>query len=420
MILAGLGMMMVTPVLAEGAHTYRLQGPSLEGEFVVQPYWLAPGTIDGRHVRLQSGLLGFIDGGGTTGAGYCIDARAHRRHDAVYSEGSTLDGTVVASPRQVGWLLGHAFPNGPALLGDDPRGRARSSSAVQAAIWHFSDGFQLDPAGSPYVDAAYRQAYDQLVAQAGKETTSGHGGVRLVMPAPTVSVGHPAQLTAFVTNDDGTAVADGTEVTFRAAGGRLGAVPGDVPKSDSAGGPFEVRATGGRATVWLATTAEGPARVSVDASVVIPAPPGRILVANLPTQRLVETSWGQETVRTQAVVTFVAPVPPVPPSPPGAATPPVALKPSPPAAVTVVIPTPLPPVPALSPPTPLISKPPALPYRGETVIQMPATGHPARGSLGIALGLILAGAGILVGRGGPVSTPPRQVFFRVSAWNGAH
>jgi TQXA domain-containing protein len=412
LVLAGLALLIATPVLAGTGRAYRLQGTNLATEFVVQPYRLAAGTLDGRHVRLESGLLGFTDGAGTTGSGYCIDARAHRRHDAVYTDGSPLDGSVAGNPRQVRWLLARAFPNGPALLGSDPAGIARSSSVVQAAIWHFSDGFQLDPAGAPYVDTSYRAAYDRLVAAASAGLDPRKVAIRVTLPDAPIAAGRPARAVATLTGADGTVVVDGTEVSFVSSGGWL--APASAGPRQPGLQRLTVRTVGGQAVAWAGGPAGPGSSLELRASAMLPVPPGRVLVATLPTQRLVETSWGQERVVAQARMTFTAPVSPSPivaspppvvaaPSPRG--TPPASpsatsrppSRPTPPAAGPVAAPTP---VIAPRPAPPVVTYAPPAPSAGESIISMPNTGHRRALSPTLAAGLALVGAGLLLGLSG--------------------
>ena len=388
LVLAGLALLSVTPVLASPAQAYRLQGTSLATEFLAQPYWLASGTIGGRHVRLQSGLLGFTDAAGAAGTGYCIDAKTHRRHDAVYTDGASLDVSVVAEPRQVRWLLAHAFPNGPALLGDDRRGRARSSSAVQAAIWHFSDGFQLDPAGTPYVDGAYRAAYDLLVRQASAGISTGQARVQVLIAAADPAAQRTAEVTAVVTGDDGGAAPDGTEVVFSAAAGSLAPSPAGGGRPPAAHA-VTVRSVSGRAAARLSVGADFSGMVNVAAAAVVTVPPGRVLVGNIRTQRLVQTSWSRETVKGTAGVEFRTPAPAA--SPPSPTIPPV------PSIVPRQTPAPPPATPASAPPAPRPATAPAVPSAGESLVNMPVTGHHQGSAATLAGGLVLLGAGLLLG-----------------------
>jgi len=383
----GIVLAVAAPVLAEAPPTFELQGADLAGEFVHQPYWLAPGTLAGHHVRLQAGLLGFSDGSGTAATGYCIDARAHRRHDAHYRGGDFLRSADVANAPQLLWLLGHAYPNGPESLGIDAVGRARTSSAVQAAIWHFSDGFDLDAAGSPWVDPAYRAYYDQLLAAAsvGRNAAPAAMTVQLSRVGATGSEGL-AVMVRF-TSDDGGAVPDGTTVTVRGDGVEV-----------------ELKTRQGEASTVLRLRQPGAAfTVRVEGTIAIA--PGRVLVSNLPTQRLVETSWGRESV---SAVASLAPRPapsPLPTSTPSPGPVPTSTPLPTPTATAGVVQSPVPPLGATPPGTP----PQAV---SASVISMPATGRAPAVELGFAAGLILFGAGLLLGAGAcqPRRTPRRIAY----------
>ncbi|HEY8744370.1 MAG TPA: thioester domain-containing protein, partial [Chloroflexota bacterium] len=310
LVAVGLLCLMLVPALAETQHTYRLQGANIATEFVVQPYWLASGSLDGHHFRFESGLIGFTDGQGVPGTGYCIDARTHRQHAASYTDGANLDAAGINNSRQILWLLRNAYPKGPALLGDDPRGLARSSSAVQAAIWYFSDGFQLDPAGAPYVDAAYRGAYDRLIAEANAAPAPAHGHMTLTGPSGIVSINslpadHGVDVTANVILDDGSTVADGTEVSLSSDDGNL-SLPGQAGVPHPASSPLLLRTVAGHVTAHLVVAAAATKHVTISATAELPTAPGKVLNPNVASQRLVETSWGKETASAQVGLDFTA------------------------------------------------------------------------------------------------------------------
>ncbi len=293
----------VMPAFAD-THTYRLAGVDLNTEFVNQPYWMAPGNVGATHYRFQSGLIAFTDGAGVPGQGYCIDLLTHRVHTASYTDGARIDQAGIANAQQVLWLLNNAYPKAPPMLGSDNTGAARSSSVVQAAIWHYSDGFQLDPAGSPYVDAAYRSAYDQLVAAAAPAaalppasmTLTGPGAVDLnALPGD-----HGFDVTASIVQDNGRPAPDGTEVNFSSDNGTLG---GAAHPSSS---PLIARTAGGHAAVHAVPTPAASGSVNLSATASLPVAPGKVLLPNVASQRLVETSWGQESASAQLAVGFSA------------------------------------------------------------------------------------------------------------------
>ena len=376
---------LVLPALADGAPAYRLQGTSIATEFVNQPYAMAAGTLDGRHVNLQSGLLGFTDGQGVTGTGYCIDARTHRRHDAAYTEGAAITGASVANAGAVLWLLRHAYPNGPALLGGGTAGLARSSSVVQAAIWHFSDGFQLDDAGRPFVDPAYRAAYDGLLTRAAGAAPRGHALLTIQGPAEgTVRADQAFSVVVHVSTDDGVAAPDGTIVLVSSNAATMAAEKG-APAPHGPGNPLQVRTSDGRGVVIVGAGPSPGSEISIAARAQLPTPPGRLLVSSVPNQRLVETSWGHEQVQAGihlAVIARPSPVPTVAPRPTVSPTP-VTLPrtPSPPASPPSVTATPG----GIPPPTPIVPTTPG----------QPMTGHDVRPSLVISVLCTLAGLVIL-------------------------
>ncbi|MEA2682254.1 MAG: hypothetical protein QOK05_582 [Chloroflexota bacterium] len=387
---ASLLCLFVAPALADGPHTFHLQGTGIDTEFVNHPYAMAPGTIAGRHYNLQAGLLGFTDGHGPAGTGYCIDARTHRRHDAAYTDGPRVDAGTVTNSAAVRWLLRHGYPNGKPLLGDGLGGLARSSSVVQAAIWHFSDGFDLDLAGRPFVDAAYRAAYDGLLQAATGAAPVGRPLLTLKAPlgnSVPADLSHPRfQVSVRVSSDDGSPAPDGTEVLVSSDATGLAALRG-APSPHPASAPLKVVTSGGRAVVIVAYDPRSAAEISVTARADLATPPGRVLVSSVPTQRLVETTWGRETVEATTHVRVIprpSPTPTVTPSPTPNATPSPTATPrvfnSPP-------PTPTPP----AAPTPESTPPPVHP----PTPPLPTTGHDARLSVGVSALLAFAGIGVL-------------------------
>lgn len=127
------------------------------------------GTLDGKDISPRAGLIGVdADGDGTTDAwAYCIDL-ATRLVGGTYTEGS-WDAATVPELGRIAWVL-HHYPVAP----DTP---TEAAMAVQAAIWHFSDGFELTigPGGN---SEAVEDLYAFVVAKA---TT-------IPEPRPTLSV----------------------------------------------------------------------------------------------------------------------------------------------------------------------------------------------------------------------------------------
>ncbi|MFN2463906.1 MAG: thioester domain-containing protein [Candidatus Dormibacteria bacterium] len=408
---ASLLTLFVLPALAEGPHTFHLQGADIGTEFVSQPYAMAAGTLDGRHFNLEAGLLGFTDGRGLTGTGYCADARTHRRHDAAYTDGPTIDAATVHNARAVLWLLRHGYPNGPALLGGGPAGLARSSSVVQAALWHFSDEFQLDPAGSPFVDSAYRAAYESLLREAALAGPPGHALLTLEGPPGNTVSADPARprfdVAVRVFTDDGSPAPDGTEVLVSSNAAGLATLD-TAALPHPAGNPLTLRTSAGRAAVSVAFDPASAGHVSLAAQAVVATPPGRLLVSSVPTQRLVETTWGRETVEATTDVTVLAPprptpsstVPPPPVKPPQvlASAPPTPAPPRiiPPSPATPRAPTPAVPPIAVLPPTPVLT---ATPVLAPTPLPLPTPPLPSAGHdvrLSVVLSTLLSLAGIVV------------------------
>ncbi|MGI8608749.1 MAG: thioester domain-containing protein [Candidatus Dormibacteria bacterium] len=383
--------------LAAPGHALRLQGAGIAGEFVAQPYWPVGGTVGGHHVVFEAGLLGFAGDQGPAGTGYCIDLRTHRVHTATYTAGADLEASGAGASPEILWLLQNAYPSGPALLGLDARGRARSSSAVQAAIWHFSDGFQLDRAGAPFVDPALRSAYDSLVAAAVAPHPHAIEDLELSAPhrldiaasSPAVSV----PVTGNLVLGSGESVQAGG-VSLWSDSGALAADGGQPARHDQAH-PLRVPVRNGRFSVRLVVPAASR-HTTVAADAIVEGARARVLVATEPSQRLVTSVPLERRLTVGVTVEVVVHRPPVP----------VAARPPRPAPTVkpaqgcgacarppVAVPTPVQQPPVELPPVarpPMVAAPPGL----------PTTGHDLRPGVGLSLGLTLAGLALL-GRSRP-------------------
>lgn len=115
---------------------------------------------------------------------YCIDIRTDIDFDAPYAEGEWTE-SGVANLEHVRWVLAHGYPNATAedLLAEsgadaseewDAAATAKVAYAgTQAAVWHFTDGFELDGdepviGGTDAQNLAVSDVYEHLVANAGR------------------------------------------------------------------------------------------------------------------------------------------------------------------------------------------------------------------------------------------------------------
>lgn len=257
---------------------------------------LVDGHAEGRAVRLDAGQFTVEQrddhGTSTTARAYCIDIGHPLDGSLLYAAGPTTDSSVA-------WIL-TSTPPAP-----DPT----EAAAVQAAIWHFTDGFTL---GQDDLDTSIAPEYARLVAEA-----SGRAS-----PIPTVSVsaatgrhaGEDVTVAATVSQPDGVPVPDGTPVTLQVAGAVQGAPAAPIP----------TRA--GIASITVRAIAPGPLQVhailEVTAGVELLPPAGtssqRLVLAS-PTQRSADTGvtvapapTPVSTGPTARAVASASPAPPVP------------------------------------------------------------------------------------------------------------
>ncbi|THV42292.1 Cys-Gln thioester bond-forming surface protein [Glycomyces buryatensis] len=139
------------------------------------------GKLDGKRFDVWANVLSLKphDGGEALGV-YCIDIRTALDTDSPYAEGD-WESAEVANLEQVRWVLFNGHPNVAAgdLLaesGAEVDGGWESADtarvayvATQAAVWHFTDGFELD-ADEPVIDGT--DAQNEAVAAVYKHLTA--------------------------------------------------------------------------------------------------------------------------------------------------------------------------------------------------------------------------------------------------------
>ena len=113
------------------------------------------GTYQGKAQKLQT-MLFQVDLNGEASFMFCIDIATYIQFGVTYDEQS-WDTSKVPNLNKVARVLSQTN----ATVTKDPI----EIAAAQAAIWHFSDGFQLDVA-NPQNDAAVTTRYNALVADA--------------------------------------------------------------------------------------------------------------------------------------------------------------------------------------------------------------------------------------------------------------
>lgn len=186
-------------------------------------------------------MLATVDGVPTQG--YCIDFTHGISGGATLPEADWAQMPVPAGRiDSIAWVLNHYYPQ------DDPAfplqgNAAQKAASVQAAIWHFSDGFELGTSGNdPVIAANYRSILDAvpLKPDLGEPITS----LKLQTPDATHLAGDLVPVTVRTTGVGkivNVVVTDGERVDDKGA-------PASGPVGD--GDTFFVRRTqGGTASV---------------------------------------------------------------------------------------------------------------------------------------------------------------------------
>jgi hypothetical protein len=120
------------------------------------------GSFDGGDSKYyEAGLLKLlIDGSDEPDFGYCIDFFSPIHEGDVLDEGEWAS-TPVENRDTVGRILGSYHPIGVGPEGYEIEGTdAQKAAGTQAAIWHFTNGFELEEAtGDPHLGADYPGVY---------------------------------------------------------------------------------------------------------------------------------------------------------------------------------------------------------------------------------------------------------------------
>ena len=157
----------------------------VSGDIVVEDGLELRGTLDGERFDVWANILGLQPRGSEEVLQvYCIDIRTDLDFNAPYSEGEWTE-SGVANLENVRWVLSHGHPNATAeeLLAESGAAAPEEWGAAetvrvayagtQAAVWHFTDGFELDGeepvlGGTDAQRQAVSAVYDYLVGNAGR------------------------------------------------------------------------------------------------------------------------------------------------------------------------------------------------------------------------------------------------------------
>lgn len=242
---------------------------------------------------IHAGLFDLRIDGEVDAQAYCIDINTAVR------EGATLDEvdwetSGVNNLEKVEAILRHYYPNGDGPDGHKITGTdAQKAAATQAAIWHYTDGFELtDDEGEndPVIIANYKAIL--AAVEAGLEGF-GEPNVSLSITPPESTEGAAAGLVGpYVINTTAAAV------TLTPSEG--------VTLHNEDGSPFTGTVTDGT-QIWLSSDAAGEGSITATASAEVSA--GRVFYTR-GVQRLVLASTVTTEANADASVTFTDAPPP--------------------------------------------------------------------------------------------------------------
>ena len=289
-ILAVLAMIagLASPALAASEATFTDLVPGASATVV--------GTAGGRLQRPTAGLMGMtIDG--VPGAGYCIDI-----HTGITAGTSGMpevdwDTSGVTNLSAVEQILGSYHPAGSGPAGYAITGTvAQRAAATQAAIWHFTDGFEMVPAENDPVIAAN---YDAILRAVTDGVLPGFGE-----PSVSLAIVPPAETEAPQGEPVGPFV-----VTTTAASVTLTPSAGTVV-TDASGDPLSGPLTDG-SEFWLVRDDVGQATVTATADASVRA--GRVFFKK-GSQRLILATTVTATVSAEAGASWITPPTTEPPT----------------------------------------------------------------------------------------------------------
>jgi TQXA domain-containing protein len=287
----GLVVGLAAPAIAASVAVYN--GPSDGENLNIQGTW--PDNSDEgdepQTLTQRAGLFDLTIDGDTEGKAYCIDI------NTLVPPGSSLDEidwatSGVDNLEQVGAILRHYYPNGDGPDGQQITGsNADKAAATQAAIWHYTDGYELTD-GAPNTQV--------VIDNYGVILTAVEGGLEgFGEPTVTLSITPPASTEA----DAGELV--GPYVVNTSADSVTLTPSAGVSLHNEDGSPFTDAVVDGT-QVWLKSDVEGAGTISATAEAEIGS--GRVFFTE-GVQRLVLASTVTTDATAEATVNFLTPPP---------------------------------------------------------------------------------------------------------------
>ncbi len=343
-------------------------------------------TVRGDLGTFAAGLMGMtVDGSSTTG--YCIDIGTEIQPGESGLDEVDWDTSGVQNLDTVAGILAAYAPNGTGPAGFEITGSAaQQAAATQAAIWHFTDGFDLTVGDNdPVIEANY--AAILAAVEAGALPTSGQPDVSLSITPPASVEGEAGHLVGpFVVSTTA------SEVTLTPSAG--------VTVTDASGNPLTGPVVDGT-EFFLTSSAAGAGTVTASAQATVHS--GRVFVKE-GSQRLILAAPVEAQIDAQAGGSWTTPPTTTPPT----TTPPTTTPPTttPPETTTTTAPpgttttepqaesttttVAITPNPSIVPPAPVESTPTTV----ATSDSLPRTGQDLQPLIAVGLGLLAAGLGL--------------------------
>jgi TQXA domain-containing protein len=264
---------------------------------------LVEGTVGEDEYSHEAGLFDLVIDGEVDSSAYCIDFNTSLpdlEDGPVVLDEIEWDTSGVTNLAIVEAILANYHPNGVGPAGYQISGdNGQKAAATQAAIWHYTDEFDLStetPGENPDADddAYYAQIvanYNKILAAVEADAIEGFGepGVTLSIDSPDSTEGAAGELVGPYTTNTSAA-----SVTLTPSEG--------VSLHNQDGSPFTGAVVDGT-KVWLSSEAEGTGTIDVTAAATIGA--GRVFFKQ-GVQRLVLASNVTTNASAQASVTFHA------------------------------------------------------------------------------------------------------------------
>ncbi|HEX6423351.1 MAG TPA: thioester domain-containing protein [Acidimicrobiales bacterium] len=249
------------------------------------------GTADGKTRTWTAGLFK-VKLDGVESRAYCIDILTPIDKGAVLDE-TDWDESNVDNLAKVEAILRWYHPNGDGPDGHEITGtNAEKAMATQAAIWHYTDGFELTDDASKNSQTVIDNYKAILAAVEGGLEGFGEPNVTLSITPPPDTQGNAGELVGpYVVNTSA------ASVTLEASEG--------VTLHNEDGSPFTGEVVDGT-QVWLKSDNEGEGTISASASAEAGA--GRVFYKKKQ-QRLILATTVEIEASDEAPVSFVTPPP---------------------------------------------------------------------------------------------------------------